>query len=210
MYLLILCAAAIGCETSAERTAEIERLAAEMDGAAKTRDAEDRAAEKSAAEKRAAAEIDAAVDEAAAKEKAFEEKKALQKKSVANSYVKIKVEVELQGVLACTDEAANIAINKKDEWVWEAPGFREGDPSAGIPIGKKKEKWVWVLDFGEDKEMRAKARALDGKAVLVEGSAILRGIQSDTERKFEIWVTKSFLDLEPKVAVKRLVAATKE
>jgi len=79
-----------------------------------------------------------------------------------------------------------------------------------------------VLDFGEDKEMRTKAKGLDGKMVLVEGSAILQyhalleeediapraRIPRDLMR--EQLRTVSVLDLGPKVAVKSLVAATKE
>jgi hypothetical protein len=115
--------------------------------------------------------------------------RADEEKSAANSYVKVKVEVELRGVLTCSKEASTISIGKKHKW---------------------------VLDFGEDKEMRAKAKALDGKTVLVQGSANLRGIISETTKELfggrsgYPLRTKSFLDLEPRVAVKSLVAATKK
>jgi hypothetical protein len=108
--------------------------------------------------------------------------------SGAEGYVKIKLDVELRGVLSYTDKAATISISK----AWG----------------------VWVLDFGEDKEMRAKAKGLNGKTVLVEGSAFLRGVNSETKRNLDPRGpgvrTDSYLDLEPKVAVKSLVVATKE
>jgi hypothetical protein len=63
-----------------------------------------------------------------------------------------------------------------------------------------------TLDLGEEKEMRAKAKGLNGKIVLVKGSAILRGIKSNRWARNH----ESVLDLEPKVAVKSLVAAPKE
>jgi hypothetical protein len=139
--------------------------------------------------------------EAEAPEEKAAEKKADEAKSPAGGYVKVKLEVELRGVLSCADEAITISIDKKDKW---------------------------VLDFGEDKEMREKAKGLDGKTVLVKGSAILRGIQSKSGLEYREETqaeramrkgaarephgirTKSVLDLEPKIAVKSLVAATKE
>jgi hypothetical protein len=74
-----------------------------------------------------------------------------------------------------------------------------------------------VLDFGKDKEMRAKAKGLDGKKVLVEGVAILQythtvtaepADRTDERRRSKKAV--SVLDLGPKVAVKSLVAAPRE
>jgi hypothetical protein len=109
---------------------------------------------------------------------------------MAENYVKVKVDVELRGVLSCTGEAVTVSTDAVDRW---------------------------VLDFGEDREMRATARSLDGKTVVVKGSAILRGIQSTTTRDLISGffggagvTTDCVLDLEPKVAVKNLVAATKE
>src|SRR5262249_6782681 len=139
MYLLILCVAAAGCGTSAKPGTDSERPAAarnveapgktDEEAAPKEKADEDKVAEKAAGENQAA------------------EKKANKENAAANSYVKVKVDVELRGVLTCTKKAATISI------------------------GKKKDEWVWVLDFREDKEMRAKAKALDGKTVLVQGSA---------------------------------------
>ncbi len=187
MYLLILCAVTIGCGTSAEPTVNPESLAAARNAAPPGKTAEEEAAEKKAH------------DEKAAENKAAEEK-------VANSYVKVKVEVELRGVLTCTDEAATLSIVT--------------DPFTEVrrlhDFAEFKEVEVkWLLDFGAEKESRAKAKALDGKTVLVTGSAILRGVKSETvkpevaNREGRI-VTRSVLDLEPKVVVKCLVAATKE
>jgi hypothetical protein len=157
-----------GLEAVARRWQSIDSALAEDDGPAPPRKtAQEETAEKQAAEKAA-----------------------------GNSFVKVKLEVELRGVLACTDEAVTVSIVK--------------------PIDADRFKEVkWVLDFGEDKELRAKAKSPDGKTVLVEGIAYVRGIQSSTTSDKLSTLrggpkTESFLDLEPKVAVKRLVVATKE
>ena len=188
MYLLMFCAVTTGCWTSSDPKAERENLDAGGRPAARggTRLAE-RKAEMTdlAANRNAAAEKESTEKRAAGK-------RAAEDKAAADSYVKVKVDVELRGVLSYTEKAATISLGKKD-------------------------KWVWVLDFGEDKGMRGKAKALDGKTVLVEGRAILRGIQTESsaDKLGEFFgksgvKTEAFLDLEPKVAVKSLVAATKE
>jgi hypothetical protein len=207
--LLILCAVTAGCDTSAQPNSDTERPAvartaapskkAAADEAAKKKAAEQVAAQVKAAEERRAAQVKAAEEKRAAEEeraaqvKAAEEKRAAQVKAAADNYAKIKVEVELRGVLSYADN--RVAI-REDEW---------------------------VLDFGDNKEMDAKAKGLDGKTVLVIGSAIMhyetretRVIRSQRlklgnigdpprEREFiSVW------DVERIVAVKSLVAATKE
>jgi hypothetical protein len=193
----MLCAVATGCGIAAERAAKkeaAEKRAAKKEAARKEAD-EAEAARKKAADEKEAAEKKADDEKVAADKKADEEKKEAAKKAAvaaANSYVKVKVEVELRGVLTCTDEAVTITIVRE---IISLLDIRNADEVFGAD---RFEKVKWVLDFGQDKEMRAKAKALDGKTALVEGTATLRGIR------------KSFLDLEPKVAVKSLVAATKE
>jgi hypothetical protein len=194
MYLLILCAVTTGCGPSAEQKADPQRL----DAARNAAENREQAAEKRAAEKRAA-EKEAAEEKAA--QKKADEKKAAEEKAAANGYVKIKVEVELRGVLSCTEEGAIISVDKEHGWVFD--------------FGKGEKKYGWELDFGEDKEMRAKAKALDGKTVLVEGSAILQYQKGTVESgpfsgRRGGDMTVSVLDLGPKVAVKSLVAAPKE
>jgi colicin import membrane protein len=208
-YLLILCAVTIGCGKAPEPKAAPESSESEAarEAAENWEAAVQRAAERKADEQKVAAEKKAAEDKAAA------EKLAADKKAADNSYVKVKVEVELRGVLTYTDEQITLSVvtpeAKKDQF----------------------EEVKWVLDFGDEKEMRGKAKGLDGKAVLVTGSAILRGIKSETVKEWERpgggrpmfdqtgrpvlgtvekLVTRSVLDLEPKVAVKSLVAATKD
>jgi hypothetical protein len=182
MYLLILCAATTGCGTSAKPRADSERLAAAEKEAAQGKEAEKKAAEDKAAEKEAAEE------EA--------ENEAAEEKAAANSYVKVKVEVELRGVLTCTDEAVTLSVVTREKDVWDR--FKEVK---------------WVLDFGADKALRAKAKDLNGKTVLVEGRAPLQyqeqGLKIGSFRLRDS-KTVSVLDMEPKVAVKSLVAATKE
>ena len=116
-------------------------------------------------------------------------------------YVKIKVEVELRGLLSCTEKAVTISTNGKTEW---------------------------VLEFGEDKEMRAKAKRLNGKIVVVEGIGVLeyqkRAVQRAGQKKLldpraslddavkgrDSIDPISVLDLGPKVRVKSLAAASGE
>jgi hypothetical protein len=144
-----------------------------------------------AAERSAPAERVAPGERAAEKKAAQQngdQKKADQDKAAAHGYVKIMVEVELRGVLSSTEQAAIISIGKEDKW---------------------------VLDFDEDNDIRAKAKGLNGKTVLVKGSAILRRIitRGAGRRQMDLGdgpSLESFVDLEPKVAVKSLVAATKE
>jgi hypothetical protein len=118
-----------------------------------------------------------------------------------SGYVKIKVEVELRGVLSCTEKAVTISTDKNTKW---------------------------VLEFGEDKEMRAKANRLNGKTVVVEGIGVLeyqkRAVQRAGQKKLldpkaslddavkerDSIEPISVLDLGPKVRVKSLAAASKE
>src|SRR5262249_28808879 len=103
VYLSILCAVTTGCGPSADPKAYPQRL----DAARNAAENREQAAEKRAAEKRAA-EKEAAEEKAA--QKKADEKKAAEEKAAANSYVKVRVEVELRGVLSCADEAATISI----------------------------------------------------------------------------------------------------
>ncbi|OWK46723.1 hypothetical protein [Fimbriiglobus ruber] len=119
--------------------------------------------------------------------------KAAQKKTDdghANSYVKIKVDVELRGVLSFTEEKTTLAIDQQPNW---------------------------VLDFDEDNEARVKAKDLNGKTIVVTGYATLQHKTQDVSERPKglatgrgTGMTVSVLDLEPKCTVKRLTAATKE
>jgi hypothetical protein len=212
-YLLILCVGITGCGTPAEPKADTESVTEELT-ARKKRIEREEAAKKAEEEERAARQKDKE-NRQKDEEKRIAEKKAAEKKAAeaaANSYVKVKVEVELRGVLTCTDEAVTVSIVSPE---FGTDRFNEVK---------------WVLDFGEEKEVRAKARSLEGKTVSVTGSAILRGIKSETRKSYERirnegglirpstgratvqdlkLATKSVLDLEPKVAVKSFVAAPK-
>jgi hypothetical protein len=121
---------------------------------------------------------------------------------LAGSYVKVKVEVELRGVLSFTEEAITLAVAEPefDEYLFE----------------DVKTERRWVLDFGEEKELRAKAKGLKGKTVLIKGSATLLGVRTETFRRARSLkrppptTTRSVLELERKVSVKSLGAVTKE
>jgi hypothetical protein len=212
LYLLTLCAITPACGPSGERKAEEKSFPADLPAAAERRGAQEKfaneqraAAAKARAEEQAAAR--AAAEREAAEARAAAEKRAAEEKAAADSYVTLRVEVELRGVLSCTDEAASVSI--------VTHGADQGQFT----------KVEWVLDFGEAKDLHTKAKSLHGKTVLVKGSAILRGIASATTRVREnrssgasirdltegtTVVTKSVLDVEPKVALKSLVQAMKE
>src|SRR5262249_5676358 len=108
MYLLLLCAVTTGCGTSA-REAEAERVAAKQ---------------KAEVEKKAAQEI-AAAERKPAEEKAADERQAAQEKAAADSYVKVKVEVELRGVLSCTEKVITISITEAVTNSITKPEFKE-------------------------------------------------------------------------------------
>jgi hypothetical protein len=170
MYLLILCAVTAGCGTSGEPKGAAENLAA---GGPPTARAGTRPAERKAEMK-----------DLAAKRNAADEEKADEGEAADRGYFKIRVEVELRGVLTCAEKEATIATDRRQEW---------------------------VLEFGGDKEMRTKAKGLDGKTVLVKGSAIIRYDPERAELARKLGAkTRSAWNPEPTVAVKSLVAATKE
>jgi hypothetical protein len=190
MYLLMLCAVTTGCGPSAAPKDEKKDLAAEKKDAAAERNA---ATEKRADEKKAA--------EKGADEKKAPEKKADDGKAAADGYVAVKVEVELRGVLTYEKEGEATIVVKE----LHGHGLKTRNPWV--------EERSFVLDFGKDKEMDAKAKEFDGKTVLVEGSAFLRYGQLPVEasRRFDIAGESEgvlALDLCARVTVKNLVAAT--
>jgi hypothetical protein len=109
--------------------------------------------------------------------------------SGADGYVKIKVDVELRGVLSSTQEIVTISVGKDQKW---------------------------VLDFGKEKDQRTRAKDLDGKTVLVQGIATLQYKARTVERlpgrepAEPRGLTMSAFEAEPKVVVRSLVAATRE
>jgi hypothetical protein len=224
MPLLILLASTAGCGTSPESKTEAEKsarivainnLAPDEQAAAEKKAAEDKAAaEKRAAEDKAAAEKRAAEDKAAAEKRAAEdkaaaEKKAAEDKAAANSYIKVNYELELRGVLSFTEKAVTITTTNRN----------------GNRTGPAYFETKWVLDFGADKEMHAKAKGLDGKTVLANGSTMLAQeilwVATGYRHYFppgrnelpaltgEYLLTSS-IGPEPKFRVKSLEAATKE
>jgi hypothetical protein len=81
------------------------------------------------------------------------------------SYVKVRVEVEVRGVLTASDKAVTVAARDR---VYNL--FRDADeiPRRGAPAT------VYALDFARAKDLRELAQALDGKEVVVTGMSELR------------------------------------
>lgn len=132
------------------------------------------------------------------------------KANTADSDIKVKVEVELRGVLSVGEEELTILVRE--------PEFN-ADTLTEVPRQRK-----WLLDLSEAKELRKKAKALDGKTVTIKGSAVLLGVKTQTFKYKgsvpavyrnpplvapDLVGTKSVLDLEHKVAVKGLTEVAK-
>src|SRR5262245_35630595 len=82
-----------------------------------------------------------------------------------DSYVKVRVEVEVRGVLTASDKAVTVAARDR---LYNL--FRDADeiPREGTPAT------VYTLDFVRAKDLRELAKALDGKEVVVTGMSELR------------------------------------
>jgi len=129
----------------------------------------------------------------------------------SDSYVKVKVDVELRGVLSFAEKEVAVLVQE--------PEFN-ADLLTEVPKGRK-----WVLDLGEANELRKKAKELDGKTVVVKGGAVLLGVNTQTFKYKgavpaiyrnppitapDLIGTRTELDLEHKVEVKSLTEAPKE
>jgi hypothetical protein len=116
--------------------------------------------------------------------------------------VKVKVEVELRGVLSFTEKDITIVVQES-----------EFDPRLLAEVQKAR---TWTLDLGDAKDLRAKVKSLDKKTVVVTGSARLLGISTQTfhykggvpltiaDKAPDMVGTRSALDLEHRVQVKSL------
>jgi hypothetical protein len=127
------------------------------------------------------------------------------------SNVKVKVEVELRGVLSFAEKEVTLVVQES-----------EFNPNILAEVPKER-KWLVVL--GEAEELQKKAKSLHGKTVIIKGSATLLGINTQTF-KYKgsvpaIYVnpplvppdmigTRTVLNLEHKVEVKSLTEATRK
>jgi hypothetical protein len=178
MCLLILGAGTTGCGTSQDRKAEAGSSPSEPSALVEAAAPKQKAADKEADEKEKERARRNARMEEARRQRAF--LLGLGKGPAPADSVKVKVEVELRGTLSHTEKETTISLDKE-------------------------RLMQWVLEFGDDQEMRAKAKGLEGKVVVVKGSAILRGI-----RHLGGTSVLDDLDLERKVTVKSLDVASKE
>lgn len=81
------------------------------------------------------------------------------------SYVKVRVEVEMQGILTVTEKAITIAARDR---VYNLFNDAEEISREGAPAT------VYTLDFVRAKDLRERAKTLDGKQVVVTGMSELR------------------------------------
>jgi hypothetical protein len=123
--------------------------------------------------------------------------------------VKVKVEVELRGVLSVGESKITLLVQESDF-----------DPALLADVPKER---TWVLDLGDAKELRKKAKELDGKEVVVKGGAVLLGVNTQTFRYKgavpavyppikppDLIGSRSVPNLERRVEVKDLTEAPKE
>jgi hypothetical protein len=80
-----------------------------------------------------------------------------------DSYVKVRVEVELRGVLSHTDKATTVTARYPVFELWN--NAKELPDAAATPFS---------LDFDRAKDLRELAQALNGKEVVVTGMSELR------------------------------------
>ena len=80
-----------------------------------------------------------------------------------DSYVKVRVEVEVRGVLSHTDKATTVAAR--------FPVFTLWDDAKELPDAAAT---LYSIDFARAKDLRELAQALNGKEVVVTGMGELR------------------------------------
>jgi len=81
-----------------------------------------------------------------------------------DSYVKVRVEVEVRGVLTYTDKAVTVTARDRVYALY--------DDARELPDGAS--ATAYTLDFARAKELRELARAFDGKEVVATGMSELR------------------------------------
>jgi hypothetical protein len=87
------------------------------------------------------------------------------------SYVKVRVEVEVRGVLAATNKTVTVAARDR---VYNLFSDAEEVTREGAPAT------VYTLEFVRAKDLRELAKALDGKEVVVTGMSELRMVVQAT------------------------------
>jgi hypothetical protein len=113
-----------------------------------------------------------------------------------NSSVKIRLEIELRGVLSVTEKTATLT-NKETIWEWvEVPEYR--DPTgyhaptpAGRTLKSRQVDKVWVLDL--DANLRKAAKTLHGKEAVVIGKCLVLGVETRAETS----KTPAVVELKP-------------
>src|SRR5262245_31050914 len=92
-----------------------------------------------------------------------------------NNSVKLRLEVEIRGVLAVTEKS--ITVTKKEtisEWVKNTDRPRPGAPD--MVLQSREVDKVWVLEL--DENQRKMAKSLHEKEVVVTGKCLLLGIKN--------------------------------
>ena len=83
-----------------------------------------------------------------------------------DSYVKVRVEVEIRGILRVTDKAVTVTARDRVFNLFN-DAVEITDPSRAT---------VYSLDFARTKDLRELAKVLDGKEVVVTGASELRQV----------------------------------
>ena len=132
------------------------------------------------------------------------------KPAPAQGSVRLRLEVELEGVLSYTEKQVTIRIPAAPQYVGLLPVAGNGT----------KAEDVWVLDLGPGGKWRKQAKLLAGKKVQVTGTCLLRGVRTETFKYYgsvpaiypplpprEEVGSRSVLDVERKVRVRGLEQA---
>jgi tetratricopeptide (TPR) repeat protein len=132
-------------------------------------------------------------------------------RSAAETAVKVKVEVELRGVLSFTEKDVTILVKET-----------EFNPAMLTEVQKDQK---WSLELGGSNRLRKQAQRLHGKTVIVKGSAVLLGVKTQTFKykgsipaiyrnpplvPQDMTGARTVLDLEHKVDVKGLTETAKD
>lgn len=88
-----------------------------------------------------------------------------------DSYVKVRVEVEVRGVLTASDKAVTVAARHR---VYSLFRDAEEIPREGATA------MVYTIDFIRAKDLRGLAKSLDGKEVVLTGMSELRMVVQAT------------------------------
>lgn len=122
----------------------------------------------------------------------------------ADSFVKITVPVEINGILRQTDQGFFITAHQ--EGIYESPGSDFGLTKRDV----QKVATTWELDFGKMKGLRKAGEQFKDKKVVVTGTALLRPVVVQNLNQGIRSYPKSTWEVVHRIAVSTLKEAGQE